>query len=175
MSMASALPLQAAKAVSILLSPSSLPSLVYSKWALLSAMQLLVLAATWSTAVFTARMRRAVRGLPLPKSAIFIASRTLSGILSGPPNMSAMACLKRSRTSLFTSRDAWRRPTLPTKSNEVFATIVRPASGLEPAASFFSPLICAMVEPPFACVAKSVKALNVSLYPLIPSGMDVSC
>jgi hypothetical protein len=32
-----------------------------------------------------------------------------------------------------------------------------------------------MVEPDFACVAKSVKALNVSLYPLIPSGMDVAC
>ena len=89
--------------------------------------------------------------------------------------MSAMACLKRSRTALFTSRDAWRRPTLPMKSNPVFATIVRPASGPVPATVFFSPPTCAMVEPPFACVAKSVKALNASLYPLIPSGMDVSC
>ena len=89
--------------------------------------------------------------------------------------MSAMACLKRSRTALFTSRDAWRRPTLPTKSNPVFATIVRPASGPVPATVFFSPPTCAMVESDFACVAKSVKALNASLYPLIPSGMDVSC
>ena len=83
--------------------------------------------------------------------------------------------LALAEASLFTSRDAWRRPTLPMKSNPVFATIVRPASGPVPATVFFSPPICAMVEPPFACVAKSVKALNASLYPLIPSGMDVSC
>ena len=67
-----------------------------------------MLAASWNLpppsmliAVATSLMRRAVSGLPLPKSSSFMLSRTMSGMNFSPPNMSATVLRKRSRTWSF--------------------------------------------------------------------------
>ena len=52
-------------------------------------------------AVLTSWMRRAVSGLPLPKSSSFMLSRTMSGMFLSPPNMSATVWRNRSRTWSF--------------------------------------------------------------------------
>jgi len=66
------------------------------------------LAALWnmpparsSIADATCLMRRAVSGLPLPKSSNFMLSRTMSGMFLSPPNMSAIVLRNKSRTWSF--------------------------------------------------------------------------
>ena len=86
-----------------------------------------------STSAFTAMMRRAVSGLPWPKSSRFIASLTLRGMFASLPNMSAIVCRKRSRAALFASLSAWDRQKEATLSPPSATTMVCPASGPAPA------------------------------------------
>ena len=89
-----------------------------------SAMRVCALSAKyWSTVVWTARIRRAVSGLPLPKSSSFIASLTESGSLlsSVTPNIPMMADLNWLRTSSFAALELELRKMLPMKSDFDFA------------------------------------------------------
>ena len=108
-----------------------------------------------------------------------MASLTESGIFESPPNISLMASLKILRVSLLAVWSSGERNHLnrPRIESVVEAVTVRPASApvvmstpvSTRAIEFMPPLLCVMT------FAKSVNALNVSLYPFMSSGMDVSC
>ena len=123
-----------------------------------------------SMAALTARMRRAVSGLPQLKSSMIIAFRTDSGILASPPNMLAMAALKMPRVRSLTSHCSDPRVQLWTESffakSMVTALMPRLVSAEGVASRIARPLsMCLFVS------AKFTKDLKMLLYPLTSSAM----
>ena len=120
-------------------------------------------------AAFTARMRRAVRGLPSSKSLSSIAFFTFAGIFASPPNISLIAFRKEVRTESLSSFWSWPRdlPTLSICGSA--ATIFRATPSCRD--SVAANRATAFPFPAPLALANSTKAANALLYPLTLSAM----